>query len=106
MKQALTPHITEKAYRGIPDDAKQVSTYTFKLNQDLDKKTIKKLIEREHKVTVTDVRTLNIPGKVRRFKGIVGKTSSVTKAIVRLKKGDRIASFDIDEQKGSEPAAK
>ena len=40
---------------------------------------------------------IKLPGKVRRFKGIAGKTSTFKKAIVRLKKGDTIKAFDIED---------
>ena len=98
MKQII-PHITEKAYRGIAEDSKSASTYVFKIKGDLDKADIKKAIETEYKVSVTDVRTINLPGKVRRFRNVTGKTSPITKAVVSLKKGDKIAAFDIDEKK-------
>lgn len=94
MKKLLLPHITEKSYRTITEKNDQPNTYTFKVHDNLDKHHVKRLIEKEFKVTVLDVRIANIPGKTRRFKGIVGHTSPVKKAIVKLKKGDRIADFD------------
>jgi len=98
----LIPRITEKSYRGIATDGEEASTYTFTVKGDLDKAQIKKLIEDEHKVTVVDVRTINLPGKVRRFKNIKGNVSGATKALIRLKAGDRIAAFDIEETQDSE----
>lgn len=94
----LKPHVTEKAYAGITEGKKEASTYVFKLIRKMDKDAIAKLIEKEFKVTVTDVRTINLPGKSRRFKGIVGRTSPVRKALVRLKVGDRIAAFDVEDK--------
>ena len=94
----ITPHITEKSYQGISEDKKVASTYTFLVDGSLDKTFIKKQIEKQFSVTVEDVRTVNLPGKVRRFKSIVGKTVPRSKAIVRLKKGDRIAAFDIEDK--------
>jgi len=99
MNKPLTPHITEKSYRGIAEEAASVSTYIFKVKADLNKSQIKKLVEKEYKVSVTDVRTVNLPGKVRRFRNIPGFVPGTTKAIVKLKKGDRIAAFDIEEKK-------
>ena len=69
-------------------------------------KQIKKLVEKEFKVTVTDVRNVNLPGKTRKFKGVNGKTSPIRKAIVQLKKGDRIAAFDVEDTKQEVAASK
>ena len=98
MKHVFAPHITEKSYAGISEDKKVASTYIFKVRTDVSKGDIKTLVEKEFKVTVIDVRMINLPGKDRRFKGVKGRTSDRKKAIVRLKVGDRIAAFDINEQ--------
>lgn len=98
MKSQLTPHITEKTYRIIEESAKTGNTYTFKVEPSLTKELVKKFVEREYKVIVESVNMVKLPGKVRRFKGIVGKTSSFKKAIVRLKKGDSISAFDVEDK--------
>lgn len=98
MNKNLTPHITEKSYRGISEDKKSSSSYTFNVPTSLTKETIKRTVEKEYKVSVEDVRIINIPGKRRRFKGIRGVTQATKKAIVRVKAGDRIAAFDIEEK--------
>ena len=95
MKNLLTPHITEKSYQGYADES-IASTYTFIVKPNVDKFMVKKLVEKEFKVKVADVRIINLPGKKRRFKNIAGQTSPISKAIVRLKKGDHISAFDID----------
>ena len=41
-------------------------------------------------VTVTKVNTVNIAGKVKRFRGIMGKRNDIRKAYVTLKQGDNI----------------
>jgi large subunit ribosomal protein L23 len=102
MKSPITPHITEKSYRSIDKDGQVGSSYTFKVATSLNKDQVKSLVERDYKVTVVDVNIVRLPGKVRRFKGVVGHTSVTKKAIVRLKKGDRIAAFDIDESKSAD----
>ena len=93
----LSPHITEKSYRTISQEKKEVSTYTFKVNSNLNKGDVKRMIEKEYKVTVVDVRIINLPAKIRRFKGIPGKVSPISKALVRLKAGDRINAFEIED---------
>lgn len=102
MKHLITPHVTEKSYAGISDEKGAASTYTFRIKADLTKDIVKRVVEREFKVTVTDVRIVNLPGKARRFKGVKGKTSARKKAIVRLTAGQKIAAFDLPDQKAEE----
>ena len=95
MNPVLKPHITEKAYRTISEDKKVASTYTFKVLAKARKEDIKQLVEKTYTVHVTDVRMIKNHGKVRRFKNILGHTSSFKKAIVRLKAGEVIKDFDV-----------
>ena len=94
MKYSITPHITEKTYLGISEDSKVAQTYTFKVTTATSKTDVKKIVEDTYKVSVTDVRIVRLPGKVRRVKGIVGHTNPTKKALVRLAVGDHIAAFD------------
>lgn len=98
MKPLLTPHVTEKSYAGISDEKNAANIYTFKVGGSLTQESIKRIIEREFKVTVTDIRIVNLPGKARRFKGVKGMTSARKKAIVRLARGEKIAIFDLPDQ--------
>ncbi len=68
--------------------------YVFEVDKNANKHTIKMAIERLFKVKVDTVRTLVVPGKKRRTRYIVGKTSTWKKAIVRLKKGEVISMFE------------
>jgi len=99
MKAALTPHVTEKSYAGIHEEKGATSTYTFRVAPKLTKELVKKFVEREFKVTVVDVRIVNLPGKKRRFKNITGRTSDRKKAIVRLAPDQKIAAFDLPDDK-------
>jgi large subunit ribosomal protein L23 len=99
MKQALVPHITEKSYAGISDEKGAANTYTFRVRPGITKEIVKRVVEREFKVTVTDVRIINLPGKARRYRGQVGRTSDRKKALVRLAAGQKIAAFDLPEEK-------
>jgi large subunit ribosomal protein L23 len=45
-------------------------------------------------VKVEDVRTLIVPGKVKRMGRFAGKTPTWKKAVVRLKKDQSIAMFE------------
>ncbi len=95
MKTPLAPHITEKAYSLISEEKGIANHYTFKVAKTLRKEHIKAMIEREFKVHITNIRTINLPGKVRVFKGKAGHTQATKKAIVRLKVGEKIAAFDL-----------
>ncbi len=102
MKAFLTPHVTEKSYATIPEDAKAVATYTFRVPRQANKTQVKNAIETAFKVSVEDVRIHTLPGKARRFKGVMGRTSMRRKAIVRLKAGQRLAIFDLPKEETSE----
>ena len=60
--------------------------YTFKVMPDADKSLVKKAIESIFGVKVQKVSMLNLKGKTKRFKGIIGKQSDMKKAIVTLEK--------------------
>ncbi len=68
--------------------------YVFKVDKRANKFTIKKAVENAFKVKVDSVRTLIVPGKVRRMGRNEGKTGTWKKAIVRLKKDETISVFD------------
>jgi ribosomal protein L23 len=94
MRQYLAPHITEKSYKGYNESDKEYAVYTFKVNSDLDKNFLTKLIEKQFNVKIDKARIINLPGKKRVYKNIPGTTSTRSKLIVRLKKGDRIEAFE------------
>ena len=96
MKALLTPHVTEKSYRILESSDTSDRTYTFKISPRLDKGSVKSIVEKQFKVSVEAVNIIRLPGKTRRFKGIVGKTNQIKKAIVRLKKGDSIPGFEVE----------
>ena len=66
------------------------NTYLFKVCDTANKQDIKEAVESIFKVSVTSVNTLNQLGKVKRFKGRLGKRNGYKKAMVRLKDGDVI----------------
>lgn len=68
--------------------------YVFEVDKKANKYLIKQAIEDAFKVKVDTVRTLIMPGKVRRMGRNEGKTPTWKKAIVRLKKGQSISMFD------------
>jgi large subunit ribosomal protein L23 len=69
--------------------------YVFEVETRANKYEIKSAVEQAFKVKVDSVRTMRIPGKVRRIGRFdEGRTSTYKKAIVRLKKGEVISIFE------------
>jgi len=68
--------------------------YVFEVDKAANKLMIKSAVEDLFKVKVVDVRTIVMPGKIRRMGRNQGKTSTWKKAIVRLKQGETITMFD------------
>jgi len=98
MNYKLIPHVTEKSHLGAGEANANARTFTFVISKGMSKEMVKKLVEKEFKVSVVDVRTIHLPGKVRRFKGVVGHTQIIRKALVRLKPGENISAFDLPTQ--------
>ena len=103
----LEPRATEKTYLEQTN-----RTYVFPVKKSMGKQEIKKLVEKEFEVTVTDVRTLIRNGKKTKFsKGkhaYPGITHRQDKkfAYVTLKKGDSIKVFDEPEEDKTKKPAK
>ena len=81
----LGPMVTEKSTLG--SEHNQV---TFKVSLDASKPEIKKAVESLFEVKVKQVNTVRMKGKVKRFKGHLGKRSNWKKAIVSLADGETI----------------
>lgn len=86
----LVPHISEKSF-----NLAQVGKYVFSVGK-INKLQIKQQIEKIFKVSVIKVNVISIPGKVKRNRQGVGRRSDIRKAIVSLKKGDRIDLFEVE----------
>ncbi|EQD32297.1 50S ribosomal protein L23 [mine drainage metagenome] len=81
----LAPVVTEKATVDT-----QNGHYAFKVAKQSTKHDIKLAVETLYKVKVKSVNTLNQKGKVKRFRGRLGRRSDVKKAIVCLLEGQTI----------------
>jgi large subunit ribosomal protein L23 len=81
----LGPVITEKSTR-----ASEHNQVTFRVRKEATKPQVKEAIEGLFGVKVKAVNTLNQKGKVKRFKGRLGKRNDVKKAIVTLEEGHSI----------------
>jgi len=84
------PLITEKGTR-LKDSYNQ---YVFEVMPDANKVEIARAVEKIFKVTVKDVQTSNVNGKIKRRGRTVGKKRDWKKAVVRLAQGASIEFFD------------
>jgi len=64
--------------------------YVFMVTKNANKPEIKKSVQQVYKVHVESVRIINLPSKKRRYGRTSGETSEHKKAIITLKKGEKI----------------
>lgn len=89
------PLVTEKsmllAQRGM---------YTFEVDKNATKPLIAKIVAEKFGVKVLKVRTINIKGKVKSQKRVrkLYQTQGFKKAIVQVRKGDKIAIFETPKE--------
>ena len=81
----LAPWITEKSTEGS-----ERNQFTFKVARDANKREIKSGVEELFGVSVTKVNTINMRGKIKRFRGRLGKRAAYKKAIVTIAEGQSI----------------
>lgn len=79
------PIITEKS-----TILSEQGKYVFEVNPFANKLSVKKAIEEIFEVKVEAVNILNQKGKVKKFKGVLGRRSDIKKAIVTLAKNHTI----------------
>ena len=82
----VKPIVTERA----TDLTEKYNQFAFKVNPTANKPQIRDAIESMYGVKVTNIRTMVVPGKLRRRGMSIGKQSNWKKAIVTLKEGDVI----------------
>ncbi len=86
----LRPIVTEKGTT-LKDENNQI---IFEVDPRSNKSEIKKAVEKLFKVKVVAVHTQNRLGKRKRLGRTVGRRKNWKKAIVTLKKGDRVEYFE------------
>ncbi len=77
----ITERATEAADRGV---------YAFCVERRATKPEIKKALKEAYKVDAVRVRIVNVKSKVRRLRRSVGVKPGYKKAIVQLKKGEKL----------------
>lgn len=82
----IRPRITEKAAALSETN----NVYTFEVTPAATKTTVKRAIKEIYKVAPAKVNIVNLPSKKVVVKGKQGTTKGVIKALVYLKKGDKI----------------
>jgi len=93
------PLISEKSMNITKD-----GFYTFLVSLHSTKKQIAKLVKDRFKVDVLSVRTINVVGKNKTQRSRKGffNTSPIKKAIVQIKKGQKIPIFEVAEEEKEE----
>jgi large subunit ribosomal protein L23 len=100
---ALIPLVNEKTY----DLSKSKNVFVFKTEPSFNKHSIKKAVESQFEVEVTDINVLNSKGKVKRTISLTGKRSknssgrrkNTKKFYVTIKAGQSLPIFEsIDEE--------
>ena len=81
----LNPLVTEKSTQ-----QSEFNKVVFSVPINATKLEIKTSVEKIFSVKVKAVNTILLKGKVKRFKGVLGKRSNTKKAIVTLAPGDTI----------------
>ena len=84
-----SPIITEQTAQ-LGEKLKQV---VFKVDLSANKRDIKKAVEELFKVKVKGVNTLISKGKIKRFKGRMGRRKNIKKAYVMLEDGNTTVSY-------------
>ncbi len=80
------PRITEKS--GL--QAEKLGVYTFEVMPRANKKSVAKAVKEIYKVIPVKINIVNLPAKIIVSRGKKGRKAGVKKAIVYLKKGDKI----------------
>ena len=85
----IKPIVTEKTSNMMAE-----GKYTFRVDKAANKIEIKHAVQSIFKVDVVEVKTMNMPGKLKRQGKTSGMTPEWKKAIVTLKEGQRLPIFD------------
>jgi len=87
------PIISEKSF-----SLAGAGVYVFLVTNSANKKIVAEQVHQMYKVDVQEVRIINIPGKVKRVGKRFGKRGDIKKALVKLKKGQKILLFEEEKK--------
>lgn len=85
----VKPLLTEKS----SVMTEETNRYSFKVLRKANKYQVKEAIEKMFDVKVVDVKTIVVPGKVKRSGKSLKKTSSWKKAYVKIAEGQKLELF-------------
>ena len=94
MRVLIKPIISEKTMGDVA-----FGKYTFKVAINSNKPEIAKAVKELYKVEPEKVHIIKVRAIERILRGKKAKTGSYKKAIITLKKGQKIADFDVKEEK-------
>ena len=102
MSFLIRPLVTEKSMQ----DA-SLGRYTFEVDIDANKSQIAFEVQKSFSVGVVSVKTITLKGQNKRAgkKRMLTKSSPWKKAIIEVKKGQKIDLFDVTESQTSSPSA-
>jgi len=84
--------ITEKTTEMV-----EQGKYSFWVDSSASKNKIKDAVEKRFDVEVTDIKTIVVKGKKKSWRQKSGRKKDRKKAIVNLKKGQKISEFEVAE---------
>ncbi len=82
------PFISEKSH-----NLSSWNQYVFIVNLEANKNSVREAVEKRFNVNVTSVNIIRSHGKPKRFRNKVAKQSDFKKAIITLKKGQKIETI-------------
>ena len=85
----ISPVVSEKSYAGV-----QEKRYSFFVDLRAQKSEIKQAIEEIFNVKVLKISTINIKPKPKRLGRSIGRSSRKKRAVVTLRKKDKIDFFE------------
>lgn len=88
----VKPVVTEKSMRLASE-----GIFTFAIPERANKPGVRQAVQLAYKVHVIDVNIAKRPGKPKARGRVRGMTSPIVKALVRLKKGEVIPGYELNE---------
>jgi len=85
---------TEKTHKMLDDNV-----YVFLFQKNIRKHEIKSIVEKKYSVKVDSVNVVNIPKKIKSFRGTVGVLSRYKKAYIKVTRGMKIEVEDNNKGK-------
>src|SRR5210317_1308139 len=91
LRSIIKSHIVTERTTAMKEET---GAYVFEVDKKANKHAIKQAVEQAFGVRVASVRTMIMPGKLKRMGRYAGKTPTWKKAVVKLKDKQIISMFD------------